>query len=323
MKRSVKRARGILLTMMLVVVMGAEALAGVKNPWVKSNMNATGSVGDPQIEEQVIYSENGVEITAVSILVEDGTGNVALWLKLKNETDDKLQIIGKTMYINDIYVDSSIYIGAEAGETEYHVSLVTGEELEKKKIDKIEKMDFDLEGLNSKYKTVFETDLLHLDVGTVSKSAKSENKKESKSGKSEKSDAKSGKKDKTDKTGKSGSKTSKGSKAKDDHSEVDGEEKFWFYGYNIGGKYYPEDENKDMLKWYVTLKDDGNGYLYWGDDNKGDIEYWKGSGDDFSMQAGISDFTDGCSLKDGILKLDIDGIVIVFITDDVNKKKLK
>jgi len=28
-------------------------------------------------------------------------------------------------------------------------------------------------------------------------------------------------------------------------------------------------------------------------------------------------------LKDGILKLDIDGIVIVFITKDVNKNKLK
>lgn len=303
MKRSGKRALGILLAVMLIVVMGAEAMAGVKNPWFKSNMMATGSEGDPWIEEQVIYSKDDVEISAVSILVEDGTGNIALWLKLKNGTDDKLQVIGKSMFINDSYVDSSIYIGANAGETDYHVSLVKGEELEKKKIDKIEKMDFDLKGIDGKYKTVFETELLHLDVGTVSGETK--NTSESKTGKSK------------------DSKTAGSSKDQDDHSEVKGEDKFWFYGYYFGEKYYPEDENKEMLKWYVTLKDDGNGYLYWGDDNKGDIEYWKGSGDDFSMQAGISDFTDGCSLKDGILKLDIDGIVIVFITDDVDKTKLK
>lgn len=318
MKRSGKRVRGTLLTMLLVVAMGAEAWAGVKNPWVKSKMNETGSVGDPQIEEQVIYSKNDVEISAVNILVEEGTGNIALWLKMKNGTDDKLMVTGKTMYINDIYVDSAVYIDADAGETGYHVSLVKGDELEKKKIDKIEKMDFDLKGLNSKYKTVFETDLLHLDVGTVSGDAKSENKKDSNNSKSEKTgEGKNGKKEKSD------AKTSKGSKSEDDHSEVEGEEKFWFYGYCFGGKYYPEDDEKDMLKWYVTLKDDGSGYLYWGDNNKGDIEYWKGSGDDFSMQAGVSDFTDGCSLKDGILKLDIDGIVIVFITKDVNKNKLK
>ena len=305
LKKSGKRVLGLVLSAMMVVVMGAEALAAVKNPWFKSNMNAIGSEGDPWIEEQVVYSKDDVEISAVSILVEDGTDNVALWLKLKNGTDDKLQVIGKTMTVNDIPVESSVYIGADAGETDYHVSLIKGDELKKKKIDKIEKIDFDLKGVDSKYSTVFETDFLHLDVGIVSGDTKSSKSKGNDSGK----------------TGKS--QTSGGSKSGDDHSEVEGEEKFWFYGYCLGGKYYAEEDEKDMLEWYVTLKDDGSGYLYWGDDNKGDIEYWKGSGDDFTMKAGVSDFDDGCSLKDGILKLDVSGIGIVFITKDVNKKNLK
>ena len=304
-KKYGKKVSGILLAALMVISMGAEAMAAVKNPWFKSNMNVIGSEGDPWIEEQVIYSKDDIEISAVSILVEDGTGNVAMWLKLNNGTDDKLQVIGKTMTVNDIAVESSVYISADAGKTDYHVSLIKGEELKKKKIDKIEKIDFDLKGYDSKYSTVFETDFLHLDVGTVS------------------ADTKSGKGSGTEKTGKSkDSKTSGGSKSQDDHSEVEGEEKFWFYGYYLGGKYYPEEDEKDMLEWYVLLKDDGSGYLYWGDDNKGDIKYWNGSGDDFTMKAGVSEFSDGCSLKDGIMKLDMDGIGIVFISKDVNKKKL-
>lgn len=102
---------------------------------------------------------------------------------------------------------------------------------------------------------------------------------------------------------------------------VKGEVKFKYYGYYLDDNIV-RIEDDDMDKWYVTLKEDGSGYLYLGDDNQGDLGGWEGMGDDFVMKAGISVFEDGSFLKDGALGLDFDGNILVFLSDDANLEKL-
>ena len=77
-----------------------------------------------------------------------------------------------------------------------------------------------------------------------------------------------------------------------------------------------------MDPWYVTLRDDKTGYLYLGDDNQGEISSWSGSGEDFTMKAGISVFEGDSYLKDGILRLDFDGYVVVFLSKDADREVL-
>ena len=72
-----------------------------------------------------------------------------------------------------------------------------------------------------------------------------------------------------------------------------------------------------MDSWYVTLKDDGSGYIYFGDDNEGDITEWKGEGDDFTLEAGVSKFEGNSYRKGDVLRLDFDDFTLVFLANGV------
>ena len=78
----------------------------------------------------------------------------------------------------------------------------------------------------------------------------------------------------------------------------------------------------DSLKGnYLEFREDGTGYLYFGDDNQGDISSWSNDGS-FSMKAGVSEFTG--TMKNGILELNLgDDYVITFAKDDADTSALK
>ena len=73
--------------------------------------------------------------------------------------------------------------------------------------------------------------------------------------------------------------------------------------------------------YYLELKDGGSGYLYFGEDNKGDISSWALDGDKFTMKAGVSDFTG--TMRKGILELDLgNDNVLTFARDDADTSAL-
>ena len=59
----------------------------------------------------------------------------------------------------------------------------------------------------------------------------------------------------------------------------------------------------DMEDNTVTLDADGTGYLYWGDDNQGPIDWWTMDADALRFQAGVSVF-DG-TIEDGFMTVEI------------------
>jgi len=59
-----------------------------------------------------------------------------------------------------------------------------------------------------------------------------------------------------------------------------------------------------MTDYYITLDEDGTGYLFWGEDNQGPIDWWKMDGDSLEFQAGEA-VTDG-SIVDGYMSLEVD-----------------
>ena len=73
--------------------------------------------------------------------------------------------------------------------------------------------------------------------------------------------------------------------------------------------------------YYLELKDGGSGYLYFGEDNKGDISSWALDGDKFTMKAGVSDFTG--TIRKGILELDLgNDNILTFARDDADTSAL-
>lgn len=73
---------------------------------------------------------------------------------------------------------------------------------------------------------------------------------------------------------------------------------------------------------YLDLKEDGSGYLYFGENNQGDITSWEENNGAFTMKAGVSDFTG--ELKEGVLDLSLgDEFVIKFAKDGTDTSSFK
>lgn len=73
---------------------------------------------------------------------------------------------------------------------------------------------------------------------------------------------------------------------------------------------------------YLDLAEDGSGYLYFGDDNQGDITSWDAGGKTFTMKAGVSEFTG--TLENGILDLSFgDDLIITFAKEGSDTSSLK
>ncbi|MCR5475237.1 MAG: zinc-ribbon domain-containing protein [Lachnospiraceae bacterium] len=245
--------------------------------------------GDPGIEEQVIYDEGGVKVTATGFSADKATGHVLIDIKLENNSGQELLITNDGTRVNGIEMDGAFYCRAENGQTYEEKFALTGPTLKDKGIDRIETIEFSLTGCDNDYNDVFTTPSLMI---------------------------------KTDLAGDvSGAEDKKDQTEEDQDWTVKGEVKFKYYGYYLDGNIV-RIEDDDMASWYVTLKEDGSGYLYLGDDNQGDLGGWEGMGDDFVMKAGISVFEDGSFLKDGALGLDFDGNILVFLSDDADLEKL-
>ena len=68
---------------------------------------------------------------------------------------------------------------------------------------------------------------------------------------------------------------------------------------------------EQMTGWTVTLKADGTGSLYWGENNQGPVSKWSMDGDKISLSAGVSNMTG--TLRDDLLTLGMgDGLTVLF-----------
>ena len=78
----------------------------------------------------------------------------------------------------------------------------------------------------------------------------------------------------------------------------------------------------DMAGQTVTLEPDGTGYLYWGDNNQGPIDWWKMDGDALQFQAGVA-VIDG-TIADGLMTLTIDdGFATLFAAPGADSSGVK
>ena len=116
----------------------------------------------------------------------------------------------------------------------------------------------------------------------------------------------------------------KGSEADDGDPDED-PDKDYSGKYEAVGLYindcYVEDEMFDG--WYLKLDDDGTGFMYFGEDNQGDISDWSMDGDSLTLKAGVSVFSGQSSIKNGILLLDFDNdTLIAFADPDVDRSSL-
>lgn len=88
------------------------------------------------------------------------------------------------------------------------------------------------------------------------------------------------------------------------------------------GSYSRKDIQDTFDGWYVKLEDNGKGFLYFGDDNQGDLTSWSMDGDKLTIKAGVSEFAGRSTIKDGIMLLDFDDYVIAFLSPEVDKASL-
>lgn len=85
--------------------------------------------------------------------------------------------------------------------------------------------------------------------------------------------------------------------------------------------YYVKDEMIDG--WYLELNEDKAGYMFFGEDNQGDISEWLMDGDKLILKAGVSVFEGNSTIKDGILLLDFENdMIIAFCSSEKDLTRL-
>ena len=96
--------------------------------------------------------------------------------------------------------------------------------------------------------------------------------------------------------------------------------------YDILGLYLDDNYVKDEMfaGWYLELDEDGEGYMYFGENNQGDISEWSMNGDNLILKAGVSVFEGKSTIKDGVLLLDFDNdMVVAFASESADRSKIK
>ena len=224
------------------------------------------------IDEQVLFDDEKVELTASNLQIDQSTGNVLIDLTLVNNRDENIMLTANTIYVNGMDTNGAAYASADKSETGGGNVAVYGDALKENGIDSIETIEFEMSAINNDtYEDLFSTKKLIITFnGSVHNSTESES---------------------------SAAETT-----------------YKFFGF-YKDQTYIEYSSSDLSSHYVTLTDDGKGYLYLGDDNQGDITEWTGDGDDFVLKAGVSVFDGNSYCKDGILRLDIDDFTLVFLAD--------
>ena len=257
----------------------------------------TASDGEFKVNRQTVYDEGGIKIDATDMAVREDVGAVELYFEVENKTDESITITCETK-VNGKEVESGILLSADPGETYESSGYIVGDSMEKAGIalDGIKKLEIKFEGVNPDkgYEEVFKTDFIEIKPGSGTAGSEEDDSENSGSA---------------------------------DTGEITGEVKFmlagsYYDGYHIG---YSEADMKaqgadDM---YIILKDDGTGYLHFGDDAEGDIT-WNGSGNDFRLK-GDTGFESGKDsyLKDGELRLDTGDLAsMVFLSEDADRDSI-
>ena len=96
--------------------------------------------------------------------------------------------------------------------------------------------------------------------------------------------------------------------------------------YDILGLYLDDNYVKDEMfaGWYLELDEDGEGYMYFGENNQGDISEWSMNGDNLVLKSGVSVFEGKSTIKDGVLLLDFDNdMVVAFASESADRSKIK
>ena len=96
------------------------------------------------------------------------------------------------------------------------------------------------------------------------------------------------------------------------------------YGLGDVGNDMPDQyvDMPDMAGETVTLEADSTGYLYWGDNNQGPIDWWKLESSALSFQAGVA-VIEG-TLVDGLITLTLDdGFAVCFAAPDADLSGIK
>ncbi len=251
---------------------------------VEEEQEDSSEEGTSVVEEQVLFDDESLVLTASKLLIDKNTGHVLIDLTLENNRKEKVMMTADKVLVNGTEVNGAAYVSADAGETGGGNVAIYGDSLEEKGIDTLETVEFEMSAINNEtYENLLNTGKLVIEVTN------------------------------------GGAPAPKDDKASDSEAQAEenGEGTTYKYFGVFADNLYVETPNQKMASWYVTLNDDGSGYLYFGDENKGDITGWKGEGDDFTLEAGISKFEGNSYRKGDVLRLDFDEFTLVFLANGV------
>ena len=124
---------------------------------------------------------------------------------------------------------------------------------------------------------------------------------------------------------KTGSKGSDGSERSDRSDSWEINDTEYIGRYDAVGLYLNDHYVRDEMfdGWYLELEDDGTGYMYFGEDDQGDISGWRMDGDSLTLKAGVLVFEGKSTIKDGILLLDFENdMIVAFCSPEVDRTSL-
>lgn len=155
------------LIMALMLVLSFAACSNDAASDEKDAKKATGEVKtknevvkDPEsvnIEEQVIYDEGDITITAKGLNFDEYWGP-EVELFIENNTDLDISVGAKNISVNGLVVGGSFYSDVPAGKKANEALSIYEEDLELSEIELIKEIEFVLSATDSDYEEVFESD---------------------------------------------------------------------------------------------------------------------------------------------------------------------
>ena len=127
--------------------------------------NSNGAEMMPAVDEQVIYDDKDLKITASYLRIDTQNGNVLISLDLENNSKENVLMTANKIYVDGTLVDGAAYCSADKGETGSGDVAINGDSLKENKVDEFfKKVEFEMDVANSDYEDLFKTEKLTINV---------------------------------------------------------------------------------------------------------------------------------------------------------------
>ena len=115
-----------------------------------SSSESDGAEMMPAVDDQVIYDDNDVKITANNLRIDTNNGNVLINLDLENNTGKNILMTADTIYVDGEKIEGAAMCSAGKGESGYGDVAIYGDSLKENNIDEFFKsVEFEMTAVNN------------------------------------------------------------------------------------------------------------------------------------------------------------------------------